>query len=188
MTDSLPSEITALLAAHSEGDPTALDRLLPLVYDDLKQIAARAFYDQNAAHTLQPTALTHEAWLKLSGGLEKASGREHFLAIASRAMRQVLTDHARAARAAKRGRGRRAITIAEPLDGFESTELDLIALDDCLERLRALQPRHAQVVELRFLGGLTIAETARVMGVSTGTVEGDWAMARAWLRRELLRD
>lgn len=185
MTADSSDDITALLQAHAAGDPGAFDRLMPVVYDELRQLARQAFYQQRAGHTLQPTALTHEVWVKLSGGMEQASGREHFFAIASRAMRQILTDHARATRAEKRGGGHRAITLNESLDGQESAQLDLIDLDDCLTRLEELNPRHARVVELRFLGGLTIEETAKVLDVSTGTVDTDWAMARAWLRQRL---
>ncbi len=185
MTVDLPEDISALLQAHVEGKPDALHRLLPLVYEELRQLARQAFYQQNPAHTLQPTALAHEAWLKISSGMERVSGREHFFAIASRAMRQILTDHARSKRAAKRGGGHRSITLAESLDGRDSLELDLIDLDDCLTQLEALNPRHAQVVELRFLGGLTIEETARALDISTSTVDSDWVMARAWLRRRL---
>lgn len=188
MTVDLPEDISALLQAHSEGDPHALGRLLPLVYEELRHLARGAFYRQDPAHTLQPTALAHEAWLKLSSGMERVTGREHFFAVASRAMRQVLTDHARSRQTARRGGGHRSMTLTESLDGRDPLELDLIDLDDCLTQLEALNPRHAQVVELRFLGGLTIEETARALGVSTSTVDADWTMARAWLRRRLLPD
>ncbi len=185
MTRPEPSEVSALLFAHRHGDRSALDRLTPLVYRELKDLASKVAGSPRIGNTLQPTALAHEAWIKLAGGMEHLEGREHFFALASRAMRQILTDHARAARAQKRGGGARTVTLNESLDGGTSQELDLIALDDSLTRLSTLMPRHASVVELRFLGGLTIEETAKVLGVSTGTVDSDWAMARSWLSREL---
>ena len=175
-------DITTLLGAHGRGDPGALDRLLPLVYDELHRLADRAFGSQRPGHTLQPTAVVHEAWLKLARGLGDVSGRQHFYAVAAKAMRQVLANHAASVRSRKRGDGLRAVTLHELGDG---SEVDLVALDDALRKLAELNPRHARVVELRFLAGLTIPEAADAIGVSHGTVESDWAMARAWLGREL---
>jgi len=188
MSPAPENEVSALIEAHADGDPTALDRLLPLVYDELRALASHALRRTGPGHTLQSTALAHEAWLKLSRGLRDVGGQQHFLAVASRAMRQVLSDYARRARAAKRGAGAVAVTLSESLDGAAANTFDIVALDDSLERLSQLRPRHARIVELRFFGGLTIAETAAALGVSTGTVESDWAMARAWLGRELRVD
>ena len=185
MTQPEPSEVTALLSAHQGGDRSALDRLAPLVYRELRALAPKLAGAPHRGHTLQPTALVHEAWIKLAGGLNHVEGREHFFAVAAQAMRQVLMDHARSARTLKRGGDKRAVTLNEALDGESSNEINLIVLDDSLTRLSQLMPRHARVVELRFLGGLTIEETARVLGVSKGTVDSDWAMARSWLGREL---
>ncbi len=185
MVKASSNRVTALLEAHGAGDPTALDQLLPLVYEEMRALASRAFRSAGAAHTLQPTAVVHEAWMKLAGGLSRVNDRAHFLAVASRAMRQVLTDHARGVRAAKRGERCKGITLSEALDGQDSATVDLVTLDDSLDRLGRLRPRHARVVELRFFGGLTIAEAAKALDVCPATVESDWAMARAWLRREL---
>lgn len=182
-----PSQVTALLEAHSSGDQSALDQLLPLIYDELRGLARVAFARQGPNHTLQPTALAHEAWLKLAGGLDEVRGKRHFFAIAGRAMSQVLTDHARALAQAKREGRRHAVSLQGVDTGALDQDYDLIALEDSLRRLGELNPRHARIVELRFLGGLSIAETAEELSISTGTVETDWAMARAWLSRELRR-
>lgn len=181
-----PSEVTAILRAHESGDETAFGRLLPLVYEELRGLAQHVFVTQKARHTLQPTALAHEAWIKLSGGMHGVTGRHHFFAVAARAMRQVLTDHARAAQRERRHHVREFVTLSGI--GDEQHEgLDLVLVHDLLQRLEQLHSRHARVVELRVFGGLTIPETADVLGVSEGTVDNDWAAARAWLARELLQ-
>lgn len=187
MNDPLeaPGEVTALLQAHGDGDPQALNRLLPIIYNDLRSLAQKALRGRNPDQTLQPTALTHEVWIKLSGGLQDIAGRKHFFALAGRAMRQILTDFARAAGADKRGGGRQALTLSIDLGEYQERGIDLLELNETLERLAQLKPRHAQIVDLRFFSGLTIAETAEVLEVSTTTVESDWAMARAWLLDEL---
>lgn len=176
--------ITELLDAHANGDEEALGRLTSVVYAELRRIAGRQLRGDQG-NTLQPTALVHEAWVKLSQGLGEVNGREHFFAVASRAMRQVLASHARKLHAAKRGGGAQRQTLLELADGEGRQDIELLALSDSLERLATLNDRHARVVELRFLGGLTISETATALGVSTGTVEADWALARVWLFREL---
>lgn len=174
-------EATRLLQAARAGDAKAANRLAELVYDELHALAqAHAL----PGGTLQPTALVHEAWLKLHGNLASLQDRQHFFAVASRAMRQVLANHARAARAQKRGEGRLAVTLNERL-GERDEALDAVALDDSLAKLAGLNERHARVVELRFLCSLSIQETAEALGLSHGTVENDWATAQAWLRREL---
>lgn len=191
MSDPDPQTITRLLGHAQDGDRGAADELLAAAYGKLSNIARAHFSAQSDGHTLQPTALIHEAWLKLAGKLGSVHDRTHFYAIASRAMRQVLTDHARHHNRAK-GKGRLArvtleIAIEDAVDSERQKEIDVIDLEDSIRRLEKLNARHARVVELRFLGGLTIAETARVLEVSHTTVENDWLMARAWLHTELGR-
>ncbi len=178
-------DVTRLLGRVRDGDEGAAGQLLPLVYDELRGLARAVFSGQRGDHTLQPTALVHEAWIKLAGNLGSIEDRRHFFAISARAMRQVLADHARGRSRKKRGGGQRQVSI--DFDGVPAAApgVDLVALDDSLTRLAGLNERHARVVELRLLGALTIAETAEALGVSHGTVESDWAMARAWLRNEL---
>ncbi len=177
--------ITRLLQSARCGASNASDELLPLVYDQLHQIANRIFADERLGHTLQPTALVHEAWVKLASGIQAAEDRHHFFVIASRAMRRVLTDHARRVKCQKRGDGRKRVTLDTDFGSEAGGTLDLLDLEDTLRRLGELNARHAQVVELRILGGLTIQEAAEALGVSHKTVENDWFMARAWLRRAL---
>jgi RNA polymerase sigma factor (TIGR02999 family) len=175
-------EVTQLLRASRAGDRAALDRVLPLVYDDLRRAARRQVARHRSAESLQPTALVHEAYLKLAGNAPSAVDRAHFLAIAAHAMRQVLIDQARARHAAKRGPDWARTTLT---DGAWSTELDaptLLALDEALERL---DPRQRQVVECRFFAGLDDAEIAEALGVTPRTIRRDWVKARAWLNRWL---
>ena len=183
------SDPVSLIEGSSRGDEQAAARLFVAVYDRLRALAARYLRAERGGHTLQPTALVHEAYLRLVGGRAvKFDGRTHFFAIAARAMRQVLVDHARGRAAAKRGRDPERVTLADTLGlvaNQEARQLDVLALDDVLRRLERLDPRQARVVELRYFGGLTIAEAAGALGVSTRTVEDDWAMARPWLAREL---
>lgn len=157
-------------------------------YDELRAVASAALR-RGGPSTLHPTALVHEAWLKLRGHFKGVRDRQHFLALAALAMRQVLSDHARARRAARRDAAHISVCISLPErssgDPASPRSLDLVALDNALTKLAALKERHARVVELRFLCSLTIQETAEVLGVSSGTVESDWSMARAWLRNEL---
>jgi RNA polymerase sigma factor (TIGR02999 family) len=177
---------TGLLARLRTGDGAAADELLPLVYAELLELARQRFAGRRG-HTLQPTALCHEAWLKLIQGAGDFNDRTHFLACASRAMRQILTDHARARRAQKRGGGQAA--HLESLDGllvaYEDRALDLVDLDDLLQRLGEVDPELPPVVELRFFGGLTVGETAAVLGRSVRSVERQWTLARGWLRHRL---
>ena len=167
------------------GDQGAAHALVPLVLDELRGLARAIFAGEREGHTLQPTALINEAWIKLSGQLGRLEDRKQFFAVASRAMRQVLTDHARRLRTRKRGDGNLRVTLSEELEPARAQGLDLVDLDDSLTRLAAMNARHAEVVELRILGGLTIAETAEVMKTSPFHVEEDWFMAKAWLRTEL---
>lgn len=181
-----PGHVTQLLARAEAGDERALDALFPLVYAELHRAAERALRSERPGHTLQPTALVNEAYLKLvGGGAVPSRNRAHFIGIASRAMRQILVDHARRRQAAKRGGGIRIDTLgADPADPTSGID-DLVALDDALERLSAVSPRLRQVVELRFFGGLSEAEIAAALEVTTRTVQRDWARARAWLYREM---
>jgi RNA polymerase sigma factor (TIGR02999 family) len=178
--------VTGLLLEWRRGDEEALAQLMPIVYDELRLIAARHLRRERDDLTLQPTAVVHEAFLKLVDLAQlQWQDRAHFLAVASRLMRQVLLDHARGRLAAKRGRG---VTVLELVDGDAAVEprrLDLVALDAALERLAALDSQQANLVELRFFGGLTMQETAEVLGCSTSTAKRDWDTARTWLFREL---
>ena len=176
-------EVTRLLQAAVGGDQDALDRLVPLVYEDLRRLAHRQLGREGGGHTLQTTGLVHEAYLKLAGGAGGgAVNRAHFLAIAARAMRQVLVDYARRRKAEKRGGGAISVTLNDGEQGMEVSSDDLLALDDVLEQL---EPRQRQVVELRFFGGLEEKDIAEALGVSERTVRRDWVKARAWLYRAL---
>ncbi len=180
------NEVTRLLSEVAAGRDTAVGSLLSLVYDELRGLAGDIFRVQSPGHTLQPTALVHEAFVKLVGAREVAvESRAHFFALAAKAMRQILTDHARRRRAEKRGGNRAQVTLSD-VDGVGQAEkLDISVLDDALRRLAAMDERQYKIVELRFLGGLTHEEAAGVLDVSVSTVEREWRMARAWLRREL---
>jgi RNA polymerase sigma factor (TIGR02999 family) len=164
-----------------------LDDLVPVVYDELRGLAAAVMRDERRAHTLQPTALANEAYLRLLGATNvEWKGRAQFLAIAARAMRQILVDHARARAAAKRGGDRVRVTLSDTSTGGLGTpELDLLDLDEALAELAASDPRKAQVVELRFFAGLTMKEVAELLEIGQTTAEDDWYFAKAWLRRRL---
>jgi RNA polymerase sigma factor (TIGR02999 family) len=178
--------VTLLLQRWHEGDPSALGELTPLVYTELRRLGRRSLRQQRQESLLQPTALVHEAWLKLAGK-ERCSpeNRGQFYLLAAKIMRDILVDHLRRRRADKRGGSDVRVT----LDGIDATEgastLDFLILDETLTRLAAIKPRYAQIVELRYLAGLTIEETASALHVSHATIEREWAVARAWLRREL---
>jgi len=160
--------------------------LLEAVYSELRAIAGSYFKSQDMNHTLQPTALVHEAFLKLVGSKATSwEGRAHFIAVAAMAMRQILTDHARHSRSAKRGGGAGRVTLTGVSLGDDKSDYDAIDIDEALTRLAEVDPRQARVTELRFFAGLTVQEAAIVLGVSDRTVEIDWRHARAWLRREL---
>lgn len=188
-TDGAAGEVTRTLAALRSGDAGAIDRLFPLVYAELRKTADLLLAREFEAHTLQPTALVHEVYLKLArGGNPDAGSRAHFLGIAARAMRQILVDHARKRKAAKRGKGEVFVTLGEHADAAAPDAESMVALDDALERLAALDPRLAKVVELRFFGGLTEDQVAATLGVTTRTVQRDWAKARAWLHAQIAAD
>jgi RNA polymerase sigma factor (TIGR02999 family) len=181
-----PAEIEAILAGIRAGEAEALDRLFTLSYAELHRAAAGLLRAEAPGHTLQPTALVHELWLKLSGGAPpEVASRAHFVGVAARAMRQVLVDHARRRRAAKRGDGVTPVRISQVQVGMDIDVEELIALDDALDRLGEQSPRLRTLVELRFFGGLTEEEAAASMGVTSRTVQRDWVKARAWLHQAL---
>jgi RNA polymerase sigma factor (TIGR02999 family) len=183
-----PRTITELLGAARLGNAAALDRLLPIVYAELHRIAERQMAGERADHTLQPTALVHEAFLRLIGGAPIAfNDRTHFLRTAAGAMRRVLVDHGRKRQAAKR-QGMLNVTLDEGLVAAPAAALDVLALDDALTRLATADPRCAQVVELRFFGGLSNEEVAEALGTSLATVKRDWRFARGWLANEIDAD
>jgi RNA polymerase sigma factor (TIGR02999 family) len=188
MTDRDPatSEITALLQAHAAGDAAALEQLLPRVYGELRRIARIRLRRERSGHTLAATDLVHEAYLKLLP-VERVDwrSRAHFFAIASRAMRNVLVDHAVRRGAAKRGAGATVLTLEDHDAAREQPLDDLIALSEALTRLEQLDARQARVVECRYFGGLTLEETAEALKTSPATVSRDWTFARAWLHSEL---
>jgi len=167
------------------GDDEALHRLLPLVYEELRRVARRHLRGERPNHTLQTTALIHEAYLRLiDQGAAEARDHSHFVALTSHLMRQILVDHARARLAKKRDGGHR-VTLAEDLAAAQPEEIDVLAVDEALGRLAGLDVQQARVVELRYFGGLSIRETSEVLGISEATVKRDWATARAWLHREI---
>jgi RNA polymerase sigma factor (TIGR02999 family) len=177
--------VTGLLLAWRAGDERALAHLTALVHQELHRIARRCLRGERSGGSLPPTALVHEAYLRLVGAQHvNWQNRAHFLAMAARLMRRVLVDLARARRRGKRGGGALHVSLPEGLRALERTH-DLVALDDALGALAAIDPRRSEVVELRFFGGLSVEETAAVLGVSSDTVMRDWKLARAWLRREL---
>lgn len=184
--ESSPSEVTALLTQLSKGDNTVIERLMPLVYDELHRRASRYMRQERVGHTLQPTALVHEAYLKLVEQREpNFKNRAHFFAVAAKLMRRILIDHARARLSSKRGGEQSPISLEAAFQIRSDTPSGLLAVDDALQKLEALDPRQEQIVEMRFFGGLTVEETAEVLGVSTRTIEREWTMARAWLYIQL---
>ena len=187
MTQPSPQDITRMLIDWSNGDSEALSKLMPVVYAELRRQAVRHLRRERAGHTLQPTDLIHEAYLRLvDQNNVRWQNRAHFYAVAAQSMRRILVDHARRRHRAKRG-GSLAVVLPlnEELLMAEQSDVDLLALDEALTRLAAIDQRQSQIVELRFFSGLTIEETATVIGASRTTVKDDLNMAKAWLRREL---
>jgi RNA polymerase sigma factor (TIGR02999 family) len=175
-------DVTGLLIDWSKGDRSALDRLMPLVYDELRGVARRRLRLEEPGITLQSTALVHEAYLRLvDQNRVQWKNRAHFFAVAARLIRRVLLDHARRRGAARRGGTATRLTLDESFAQNGACDVDLMALDDSLHALAELDPRQAQVVELRFFGGLSIAETAEALGIASATVQRDWVTAKAWL-------
>ena len=181
-------EITRLLADWSNGDRQALEKLTPLVYDELRRLAGRYLRQERAGHTLQSTALVHEAYMKLVGQNNvRWQNRAHFFGIAAQMIRRILVDYARARKADKRGAGAERLSLDEAIALPGGQDLDLVALDDALEGLAKIDARQSRLVELRFFAGLTIEETAEVMQMSLATAKRDWVSAKAWLSREVRR-
>ena len=184
----MPSPVTELLRDWHGGDEAARDRLISLVYDELRRLAGGQLARERGGHTLQPTALVHEAYLRLADHHRLDwQGRTHFFAIAAITMRRILVSHARKQRAAKRGQGGIAVTLHENQAVDEGRNVDLLALDEALAALESIDARQCRVIELRYFGGLTIEETAEALGISPATVKLDWSLARAWLFRQLSR-
>ncbi len=178
--------VTRILHEVADGSDSAVGRLIPLVYDELRALAESYLKQERAGHTLQATALVHEAYLRLVSQQDAQwRDRAHFFAVAAQTIRRVLLDHARGHLRAKRGGDRARVALDESIAWGGQPDLDIIALDEALQHLATLHKRHAQVVELRFFGGLTIKETAAVVGVSERTVNDDWRVAKSWLLREL---
>jgi RNA polymerase sigma-70 factor (ECF subfamily) len=182
------SHVTELLVRWSDGEAAAREALIPVIYDELRRLARYHLARQRPDHTLQSTALVHEAYVRLAGHeWARWQNRHHFYGVAARLMRQILVDHARRHRAAKRGGSGLNLTLDEAVALPQQRDVDVIALDDALTDLAALDPRQSQIVELRFFGGLSIEETSQVLGISPATVKREWATARTWLFGELNR-
>ena len=183
-----PSEVSVLLQGWRNGDRTALDALLPLVYKELRRLARFQLRQERPNHTLQSAALVNEAYLRLVGlNAPKWESRTHFFAIAAQLMRQILVDYARRHRAAKRGGDVRRVSVSEAAATAKATDFDLLALDEALQTLASIDPRQSRVVELRFFAGLSLEEIAKALDVGPATVQRDWTAARAWLYREMSR-
>ncbi len=182
------ADATRILADLRGGDASAATRLLPLVYAELRAMAGGLFRGQRSDHTLQPTALVHEAYVRLvANSSAEWEDRKHFCAVAATAMRQILADHARRKQAAKRGGGRARVTLDAAVTPPAESTMDLVTLDGALTRLADVDARKLRVVELRFFGGLSVDDVAEVLDISKTTVESDWRVARAWLRAELAK-
>lgn len=188
MSSPTSTDVSQLLFAWSHGDADALARLMPLVYDELRRLASSYLRRERPDHTLQPTALVHEAFLKLVGQELNLQNRAHFFGVAAQVMRCILVDHARGHDAAKRGSGVQHFALEEVLDTPDTSQVDVLALDEALNDLTRLDPQQARIVELRYFGGLTIEETAEVLGLSPATVKREWRLARTWLHREMSKE
>jgi RNA polymerase sigma factor (TIGR02999 family) len=179
-------DVTGLILSWRQGDADALDRLVPLVYDELRRVARRRLHDEQVGHTLQATALVHEVYVRLVNvDRLTLNNRTHFFAVAAKLMRQILVDHARRQRAEKRGGGATMLSVDEVSVAAPQSGVDVLALDDALQALSGIDARQARVVELRFFGGLDINEAAEALEISPATVEREWALAKAWLYRRL---
>src|SRR6185295_7198425 len=181
-----PENVTQLLIDWGKGDKEALDKLVPLVYEELRRQAARYLRHERVGHTLQTTALIHEAYVRLVDQRNVHwQNRAHFFGIAAQMMRRILVDHARTKKRAKRGGSDIRISFTEAALKTPDRDLDIVALDEALERLAQIDEQQSRIVELRFFSGLTVEETAEVLSISTATVKRDWSMAKAWLHREI---
>ena len=184
-----PQNVTQLLLGWGQGDKDALDRLVPIVYDELRRQAARYLRHERAGHTLQTTALIHEAYLRLIDQRNvQWQNRAHFFGVAAQLMRRILVDHARTKKRAKRGGSDIRVSLTEATAIAKSADVDVVALDEALDRLAEIDEQQGRIVELRFFSGLTVEETAEVLGISPATVKRDWSMAKAWLHREIRND
>jgi RNA polymerase sigma factor (TIGR02999 family) len=180
------TDVSQLLERHRGGDPDAVNQLVPLLYGELRKLAAYYLRVERPDHTLQPTALVHEAYLKLVGEAgARWESRAHFIALAAQVMRHVLVDHARTRAAGKRGGDQVKVVLDEAAEVPDRYAADLVALDDALRELARVDEQHSRVVELRYFGGLSIEETAEVLGVSPATVKRNWTVAKVWLRRQM---
>ncbi len=189
MKDASPKEVTQLLVAWGNGDPHALQELMPLVYRELRRLAHGHLRRERPDHTLQTTALVHEAYLRLVDQQEANwKNRAQFFAVAAQMMRRILVDYARARQYAKRGGGAQPVELDEAMVVSSDRAAEVVALDEALLRLAELDSRKSRLVELRFFGGLSIEETAEILGVSPGTVMRDWTLAKAWLQREMTHE
>lgn len=181
-----PDDVTSVLKEWEAGQDRALEKLVPLVYRELRSLAASHLRGERAAHTLQPTALVNEVFLRLLDSRAVVwQNRTHFFALAARMMRHILVDHARARVAEKRGGGAFPAPFDGPFEPSPMSDLALLALDDALAALKRMDPRQCRIVELRYFAGLTLEETGESLGISVSTVKREWTMARAWLRREM---
>jgi len=185
MTPSEPNEITQLLVASRAGDAEALNRLLPLVYDELRKLAGHYLRRERSDHTLQPTALVHEAYIRLIDQNVSWQNRAHFFGVAAQMMRRILVDYARGRLAAKRGSGGVKVSLDDALNLSDERAGDFVALDEALNRLAEFDPQKSRIVELRFFGGLSVEEAAEVLGIGTATVTRQWKMAKAWLYQQV---
>ena len=183
---SSPADVTQLLLETSQGNGASLEALLPLVYHELRHLAAHYLRQERNNHTLQPTALVHEAYLRL---VDQTSinwqNRAHFFSVAAQVMRHILVDHARGRLRAKRGAGESRLALDDAVSFFTEREVNLVALDDALTTLAELDPQQSRIVELRFFGGLTIDEIAEVLKISPATVSREWSLAKIWLHRQI---
>ena len=182
MSAPAQQEVTQLLIRLTDGDRAVLDELLPLIYGELRRVAAGYLRRESPGHTLQPTALVHEAYLRLVDQTQvRWQNRAHFLGVAAQMMRRILVDHARSRQAEKRGGEFRKLSLDENIDVSDERAAELVNLDDALKKLAEIDPAKSRVVELRFFGGLSVEETAEVLGVSAPTVKRHWRLAKAWL-------
>ncbi|MGD0840750.1 MAG: sigma-70 family RNA polymerase sigma factor [Candidatus Acidiferrales bacterium] len=188
-SSSSSTRINRLLADWGQGNEQARDALIPVVYGELRRLARRHLWGERPDHTLQSAALVNEAYLRLvRQEVPQWQNRAHFFGVAAQLMRHILVDHARGRRTAKRGGSSPRLVLNEELAAAQNAEIDVVALDGALDKLTALDPQQGRLIELRFFGGLSIEETAVVLGVSPATVKREWATARAWMRRELKKD
>ncbi|HWW97385.1 MAG TPA: sigma-70 family RNA polymerase sigma factor [Edaphobacter sp.] len=185
MNEAQSGEITQLLVAWSHGEETALEMLTPIIYGELRRLAQSYMRQERADHTLQSTAVVHEAFIRLIDQNVEWKSRAHFFAIAAKMMRRILVDHARARSTSKRGAGMARVDVEEQAMESQERSVDLLALDEALEHLARIDPQRSRIVELRYFGGLSNEESANVLGISPATVQRQWSGAKAWLYREL---